>query len=592
MMNEKKQKVVPSKLSREAYNALENIVGKEWVTEDRAMIEAYVGGCIDPVAAIALARKSAAHRPAAVVLPASTEEVTSIVKVANRYGFPIMAISNMQMVTTATVPGTVFINMVRMNRILEIDEKNMLITIQPFVDYGMIHQEASKKGLWLGGSGWHGAIARPCSQYTTAGLWQSDLKHGGLGKNTTGFTLVQADGSVVKVGSAAVAGTGKYSFSERFPGPNIMGYIKGSMGGRGIITEITLKLHPWPGGYPFPEDRGRPSIEHYFQEAEDRKFDRPPLPARLKICWFEYPDLDSLVEGLRRMASSGIGVGLNGSTWYNSLMCSYTYAEAIERKKEDFFGLTGYIALLGVSSERQLAYEEKVLRQILDETGGKLLGPEYKAQLLDPLSIWNIEFIMNTETGMRTVRSNYMGTVFAMYGPFTEIVESCKQWKDTLEVVGASGREWGTDIFSNGGKESPYMYIGDRGHQITCELDQFPSRTSVEEVTMMLQSLIYEWFAWMGREYAAGSGLDPGAALENVSPEYGPDMYLFHRKIQQVIDPKGVMAPGRVATTSEEFKATYTKPNRGVQLTLALRERAGLPKLELAPEGDRWKTTE
>ena len=70
-----KAKVVPQKLPRETYQALESVVGKEWVTEDRAMIEAYVVHCDDAGASLRLLRRDPRMRPAAVVMPASTEEV-------------------------------------------------------------------------------------------------------------------------------------------------------------------------------------------------------------------------------------------------------------------------------------------------------------------------------------------------------------------------------------------------------------------------------------------------------------------------------------------------------------------------------------
>ena len=272
-MATEKTKVTPQKLSREAYHALESVVGKEWVTEDRAIIEAYVINTDDAGASLRVLHRDPRMRAAAVVMASSTEEVQGVVRVANRYGFPIVGVGNMQLASAPVLPGTVMLSLRRMDKI-SVDEENMRMTIQPFIDYGKVHHEAAKRGLWLGGSGWHGAIAKPCSQYVTYGLWQSDLKYSGLARNAVGLTVIQADGSVLKLGSSAVSGTDEIPFTEHFPGPNLMGMIKGAFGGtRGIVTEITLKLHPWVGGQPFPEDRGRPSIEHYFEEAKEKKFD-------------------------------------------------------------------------------------------------------------------------------------------------------------------------------------------------------------------------------------------------------------------------------------------------------------------------------
>ena len=74
--------------------------------------------------------------------------------------------------------------------------------------------------------------------------------------------------------------------------------------------------------------------------------------------------------------------------------------------------------------------EEKVLKHIVAETGGKLLSPDYKPGLLDALSPWNVEYVLNTETGMRTVRSNYITLTMAPYGPFSEMIDASEIWKD------------------------------------------------------------------------------------------------------------------------------------------------------------------
>jgi len=112
-----KEKVVPQKLSREAYRALESVVGKEWVSGDRAIIEAYVLACIDVGTSIRALHRDPTLRAAAVVLPASTEEVQEVVKLANRYGFPVQPYSNSQVGSSCLAAGTVIVSMRRMDKI-------------------------------------------------------------------------------------------------------------------------------------------------------------------------------------------------------------------------------------------------------------------------------------------------------------------------------------------------------------------------------------------------------------------------------------------------------------------------------------------
>ena len=588
-MAAEKVKVVPQKLSPEAFHALENVVGKEWVSEERSIIETYVVHCIDIGVALAVAGKSPRVRPAAVVLPATTEEVQGVVRVANRYGFPIVAFSNAQLGSGCTVPGTVVVSLSRMDKI-QIHEENMSLTIEPYIDYGILHHEASRKGLWLGGSGWHGAIAKPCSQVSTGGIWQSDLKFSGLTRNLIGAKVVLADGSLLRLGSAAIAGTGETAFTENMPGPNLWGMFRQALGARGIVTELTLKLHPWVGGYPFPEDRGRPSIEHYFEEAREKTFDRPPFHPRHKVLWFEHPTVAAITEATARMASSGVGIALNITGNYNSMMCSYSIEEANQRSKE-YFGITGYIVLAGVSSEKQLAYEEKVVKQIVDETGGKLLSADYKPELLDALAPWNVEYVLNTETGMRTVRSGYIPLSLPPYGTFDEMTDGMEIWEDVGKDVGFIGEDKG-EYFSRMCGDCPYGYIVDRGHNITIEMDQFPERASRAELIKFFDGNFYGFARFMASGYPGSWFADFGEPFLSVFPEIGPDSYLMVRMLRKITNPNNILVPGRAAWTDEEFKASMQNPSKTMETMLHWREHFGFPKLELDEDGVRWKPVE
>ncbi|MFC1870347.1 FAD-binding oxidoreductase [Chloroflexota bacterium] len=577
-------KVVPQKLSREAYHALESVVGKEWVTEDRAMIEAYVVNTDDAGASLRVLNRDTKMRAAAVVMASSTEEVQGVVRVANRYGFPIVTVGNMQLASAPALSGTVMLSLRRMDKI-QVDEENMRITIQPFIDYGKVHHEGAKRGLWLGGSGWHGAIAKPCSQYVTYGLWQSDLKYSGLARSTVGLTMVLADGSILKLGSSAIGGTDEIPFTERFPGPNIMGMIKGSFGGcRGIVTDITLKLSPWVGGHPFPEDRGRPSIEHFFEDSKEKKFDRAPTHPGHKIFWF---DLESLSEGMLKLSRSGVGIAVNACGDFNASMCSYTIAEANERSK-GYFHISGYIVIAAFTSPKQLDYEEKVVRHIVDETGGKLWSEDYKPEMLDAVSPWNVEYILNVETGMRTIRSNYISQILPPYSNFEQPAHTAEIWRDLCKEYGIPGEERG-EYHSRMPGECPYCYVGDRGHQMMTELDQFPERTSKEELITWINSLVYLQLALMEKGYPFLFCVDVGEPWVSTFPEIGPDSYMIMRIMQKIINPKGVIAPRRAVLTGEEFKETFKKPGTIIRQIMEMRERFGLPKLEPTPEGDRWQ---
>jgi len=585
-MSEKPKRVEHQKLPREVIRALQDVVGPEWVSEDRAVVEAYTLFTIDLGSFLRKHTRDPSLLPSCVVLPSSTEEVQAIVKIANRYNIPFAAFNNGQVMNSPVYSKTIFIHLARMDKILDIDEENMSMTIQPFVDYVTIQAEARKRGLWNGGSGWHSATAKPASQFTSAGLWQTDLKYQGLSRNVLGIKVVLPTGEIVNMGSHAVVGTGKYSFTERFPGPKLMGLIKNSFGTRGIITEITIKLHPWVGGAFLPEDTGRPSIAHYYEEAKQQKFDNPPPPKRYKLYWFEYPNLETLVEGLLKIARSGIGIGLNASGFYFAMMCARTSMEARKRIEQQLVPpYVGYVVIAGISCEDQIKYEEKVLKQILEETGGRLLSEEYKPDVLKAVTPWNLEFAVNTVTGMRTVRDWYLTTSITPYAPFYSAIDARDVWAEAMKKIGPTH-----DLFSPLGAICPYLYIVDRGHQIETEIDQFPKRNDFKQLLATLESFGFLKSTFIKKLYY-GSWMEvPGEPFASSYPETGPNMYLIWRKYRKVFDPKGLMMARRAILSDEEFKkAQIEKPGGAVRTFRKWREILGLPKLKPTPDKTAWE---
>ena len=89
-----KKKCVPGKISREAYRALEDIVGPEWISEERSVVECYSKFSVDAPGTLKKHAKDPSNIPACIVLPASTEEVQAIMRVCNRYKVPAIPFTN------------------------------------------------------------------------------------------------------------------------------------------------------------------------------------------------------------------------------------------------------------------------------------------------------------------------------------------------------------------------------------------------------------------------------------------------------------------------------------------------------------------
>ena len=180
------------------------------------------------------------HRPGAVVLPRTTEQVQGAVRAIARHGLPIVPRGAGTGLSGGAVAldGAVVVGTARMNRIFDIDAANRRAVLQPGVINAELSAAARPHGLYY--------APDPSSQTacTIGGNVAENsggphcLKYGVTSRYVTGLTVVLADGSVVRLG-----GQGREA-----PGYDLVGLFVGSEGCFGIATEIEAGLLPLPEG--------------------------------------------------------------------------------------------------------------------------------------------------------------------------------------------------------------------------------------------------------------------------------------------------------------------------------------------------------
>lgn len=177
--------------------------------------------------------------PDAVVLPANTEQVAAVVRLCASRRVPIVPRGGGTGYTGGAVPteGGIVISLERMNRILEIDEANLIAVVEPHVVTGDLQAAVEKVGLFyppdpasLKESVIAGNVAE-CAGGPRA------FKYGTTKQYVLGLEVVLPTGEIIRTGGKAVK--------------NVVGYdlthlIVGSEGTLGIITQIILRLIPKP----------------------------------------------------------------------------------------------------------------------------------------------------------------------------------------------------------------------------------------------------------------------------------------------------------------------------------------------------------
>jgi glycolate oxidase len=207
---------------------LQEIVGREYLRLDRESLDAY--------AADALGK---GHPPDVVVLPANTRDIAAIARICNAERVPLVVRGAGTGFTGGAVPtrGGVLLSMERLNRILEIDELNLLAVVEPNVINADLQRAVEEVGLFyppdpasLGQSSIGGNVAE-CAGGPRA------FKYGTTKRYILAMEAVLPTGEIVNTGSKAVKNVVGYDLTQ---------LLVGSEGTLAIITKITVRLMPKP----------------------------------------------------------------------------------------------------------------------------------------------------------------------------------------------------------------------------------------------------------------------------------------------------------------------------------------------------------
>jgi len=177
--------------------------------------------------------------PEAVVRPKSAEEISQLMKLANREKIPVTARGAGSGLSGGAVPihGGIVIDCCRMNHILDVDKGNMTVTVEPGVITSEINEMLRPHGLFYAG---YPMSLETCTiggnVAENAGGGKA-VKYGVTGRYVIGLEVVSPTGDIVQLGGKLV---------KDVSGINLLQLMIGSEGILGIFTKIILKLLPLP----------------------------------------------------------------------------------------------------------------------------------------------------------------------------------------------------------------------------------------------------------------------------------------------------------------------------------------------------------
>jgi glycolate oxidase len=216
------------KVTPEIRSRLEEIVGARHVSESAEDLEKHaIDESLEPP-----------HPPEVVVSPACTGEVSAIMGLAHVERVPVTPQGSRTGLSGGSHPvfGGIALNLERMNRILEIDEENLMAVVEPGVLISDLHAETEKLGLLYPPDPGQESGSLGGNISTNAGGVRG-MKYGVTRDFVQGLEAVLPSGEVINLGGKVVKHSTGYSLKD---------VIIGSEGTLAVVTKATLRLVPNP----------------------------------------------------------------------------------------------------------------------------------------------------------------------------------------------------------------------------------------------------------------------------------------------------------------------------------------------------------
>jgi len=218
-----------SRIDQSLLEELRRTVGETGVLVSEEALEAYSH---DEVAELRV-------RPEAVVKPRTADQVAAVVRLAGERTVPVTPRGAGQGLSGGAVPvfGGLVLSLDSMNRILEIDQENLMAWVEPGVITGEFQREVEKLGLFY--------PPDPASQdsCTMGGNVAENaggphaIKYGVTKDYVCGLEVVLPSGRIIQIGGKVV---------KNVTGYNLLQLLIGSEGTLGVVTKILVRLLPLP----------------------------------------------------------------------------------------------------------------------------------------------------------------------------------------------------------------------------------------------------------------------------------------------------------------------------------------------------------
>ena len=419
----------------------------------------------------------AAALPDVVCFPRSTEEVSAIVKISARYQLPVIPFGAGTSVEgqVNAIHGGITINLREMNKVLRISVEDLDTTVEAGVTRLQLNKHLQNTGLTFfidpGADATIGGMTATRASGTTA------VRYGTMRENVLSLTLVLADGRIIKTGTRARKSSAGYDLTHLFVG---------SEGTLGVITEVTLRLHPLP-------------------EA-----------VSAAVCAF------SSIEGAVQTAIEAIQLGLN--------VARIEFLDDKQIEAINLYSRTDLPALPTLFFEfhgmnlRDVSDQAAILQPLAEEHGGR--GFQWKNSLEDRDVLWKARH--DAYFAAMALRPSAKVWTTDVCVPISRLAECITLTKQDLQTVSFPAPIVG--------------HVGDGNFHVLCVLDP-ENPSDFAEASAFSEKLVKRAQSMGGTctgEHGIGSG-----KMKHMRDEHGEALDVMHT-IKRALDPDNRMNPGKI----------------------------------------------
>ena len=194
-----------------------------------------------------------AHMPEVAVLPKTADQISAIMKLANREKIPVTPRGAGSGLSGGAVPvyGGILLSVERMDEIIEIDTQNLMAVVEPGVVTNQLDEVIQDLGLFFAGYPMSEEFCYIGGNVAENAGGGRAIKYGVTGRYIHGLEVVIPTGEIVQLGGKRI---------KDVTGYDLVNLMVGSEGTLGIFTKIFIKLLPRPSV--------RIAILTFFESAE------------------------------------------------------------------------------------------------------------------------------------------------------------------------------------------------------------------------------------------------------------------------------------------------------------------------------------